>query len=286
MPSPSNILENNLNLIRRHDPDLADRIAEAEPTALQWAQSRSGPWTASVEYKGRPLWLASRYDPDKEAAKLVGGIEHDKIACVVVLGMGLGHHVKALAQDMGSRGVIVVYEPDPGMWRAVLERIDHRSWLCRAELILADRDIDRAALLKRIELHAGTVTQGRHLLTHPPSRQWCEQPIREFRRVVAEVLAFCRTNVATALVNASRTCRNLASNIDHYTAGAGTDELFNAAKGYGFIEPEEGGQDAFVHISALERAGIATLNDGQKVSYELVTGRNGKEAAENIQLRD
>ncbi|MCH8858839.1 MAG: cold-shock protein [Proteobacteria bacterium] len=66
----------------------------------------------------------------------------------------------------------------------------------------------------------------------------------------------------------------------------GTVKWFNAAKGYGFIEPEEGGQDAFVHISALERAGIATLNDGQKVSYELVTGRNGKEAAENIQLRD
>ena len=66
----------------------------------------------------------------------------------------------------------------------------------------------------------------------------------------------------------------------------GTVKWFNATKGYGFIEPEDGGQDAFVHISALERAGIATLNDGQKVSYELVTGRNGKEAAENIQLRD
>lgn len=66
----------------------------------------------------------------------------------------------------------------------------------------------------------------------------------------------------------------------------GTVKWFNAAKGFGFIEPVEGGQDAFVHISALERAGIATLNDGQKVSYELVTGRNGKEAAENIQLRD
>lgn len=66
----------------------------------------------------------------------------------------------------------------------------------------------------------------------------------------------------------------------------GTVKWFNATKGYGFIEPEDGGQDAFVHISALERAGITTLNDGQKVSYELVTGRNGKEAAENVQLRD
>ncbi len=66
----------------------------------------------------------------------------------------------------------------------------------------------------------------------------------------------------------------------------GTVKWFNATKGYGFIEPEEGGKDAFVHISALENAGIASLNDGQKVSYDLVAGRDGKEAAENIQLRD
>jgi CspA family cold shock protein len=66
----------------------------------------------------------------------------------------------------------------------------------------------------------------------------------------------------------------------------GTVKWFNATKGFGFIEPEDGGKDAFVHISAVERAGIATLNDGQKVSYELISGRDGKEAAENIQIRD
>ena len=66
----------------------------------------------------------------------------------------------------------------------------------------------------------------------------------------------------------------------------GTVKWFNATKGFGFIEPEDGGKDAFVHISAVERAGIGTLNDGQKVTYELVSGRDGKEAAENIQLRD
>jgi len=65
----------------------------------------------------------------------------------------------------------------------------------------------------------------------------------------------------------------------------GTVKWYNATKGYGFIEPEDGGKDAFVHISALERSGIATLSDGQAVAYELVAGRDGKEAAENIELR-
>jgi len=66
----------------------------------------------------------------------------------------------------------------------------------------------------------------------------------------------------------------------------GTVKWYNATKGYGFIEPDDGGKDAFVHVSALEASGIATLNDGQAVTFELVTGRNGKEAAESIQLRD
>ncbi len=62
----------------------------------------------------------------------------------------------------------------------------------------------------------------------------------------------------------------------------GTVKWFNPAKGFGFIEPEDGSQDAFVHISAVERAGLTTLNEGQKISYELQPGQNGKSSAENL----
>ncbi len=64
----------------------------------------------------------------------------------------------------------------------------------------------------------------------------------------------------------------------------GTVKWFNPAKGYGFIEPEDGSKDAFVHISAVERAGLSSLREGQKISYELQAGQNGKSSAENLSV--
>jgi len=62
----------------------------------------------------------------------------------------------------------------------------------------------------------------------------------------------------------------------------GTVKWFHPAKGFGFIEPEDGSTDAFVHISAVERAGMGTLSEGQKISYDLQPGQNGKSSAENL----
>ena len=64
----------------------------------------------------------------------------------------------------------------------------------------------------------------------------------------------------------------------------GTVKWFNATKGYGFIEPEDGSKDAFVHICAVERAGLGTLRAGQKVTCELQPGRDGKSSAENLSV--
>ena len=62
----------------------------------------------------------------------------------------------------------------------------------------------------------------------------------------------------------------------------GTVKWFNPTKGFGFIEPEDGGKDAFVHISAVQKAGMDTLREGQKVEFELVPGDGGRTSAENL----
>ena len=64
----------------------------------------------------------------------------------------------------------------------------------------------------------------------------------------------------------------------------GTVKWFNTVKGYGFIAPDDGGKDAFVHISAVERAGLSSLQEGQQVEFELQPGRDGRTSAENLKL--
>jgi CspA family cold shock protein len=84
--------------------------------------------------------------------------------------------------------------------------------------------------------------------------------------------------------NAQRMLRSLLRLWRFLKMATGTVKWFNPTKGYGFIQPQDGGKDVFVHISAVERAGLSSLNEGQQVEYEIVSNR-GKSSAENLKVK-
>ncbi|MFK7789489.1 MAG: 6-hydroxymethylpterin diphosphokinase MptE-like protein [Phycisphaeraceae bacterium] len=227
------VFNKNLNAIRKHHPQLAEQLSAIEPASLEWSDSKAGPPTATRTDLGpRPVALASKYDPVKEAQKLVEAVDHAKTACTVILGFGLGYHVDEVVNHVGPRDLVIVYEPDLAQLRGVLEKLDYTRWLSQNGLILAGPDASKSMLLGRIERRSATPTLGTQLITHPASRQRHGEAFNDFGKLVTETLAFCRTNVATALVNASRTVSNLTNNLAQYAAGATIAELENAAKGY------------------------------------------------------
>jgi CspA family cold shock protein len=88
------------------------------------------------------------------------------------------------------------------------------------------------------------------------------------------------------LTEPSRRTPRAAPQTGDFTMAKGTVKWFNATKGFGFIQPEGGTKDVFVHISAVERAGLSHLDDGQKVTFDLERGRDGRESAANLALAD
>lgn len=227
------VYQKNLNAIARHQPHLAKQLDAVEPALLDWSDSKAGAMTAvRTDLGDRPVALASKYDPVKEANKLVKAVDHAKTACIVILGFGLGYHVDEVVRKVGPKDLVIVYEPDLAQLKAVLCQLDWTRWLGQNGLILVGPDASKSMLLGRIESRSATPTLGTQIVTHPASRQRHGEAFNAFGKLVTETLAFCRTNVATALVNATRTVSNLANNLAQYAAGPTVMALKDAAKGY------------------------------------------------------
>jgi CspA family cold shock protein len=92
------------------------------------------------------------------------------------------------------------------------------------------------------------------------------------------------TDISCSGLGKHATSLLVAAQLRRWMMASGTVKWFNPTKGYGFIQPQGGGKDVFVHISAVERAGLSTLNEGQQVEYEIVNNR-GKSSAENLKVK-
>ncbi len=227
------ILRANLAILSKTRPELAQRLQDADPAELTWDTARTGEPTASLQVADseRPIALVSKYDPAGEAEKLLAKLDFAKTACVVLLGFGLGHAARQASEKLGNTGLLIVYEPDTAVLAAVFRRLDLTALLHQPNLLLLGEGDDRATLTRLTERYSAMLTQGTQIVTLPAGRSRQAEAYKQFSQLIADHVAYCRTNVATALVNASRTCRNLAANLADYAAGATTEPLKDAAKG-------------------------------------------------------
>lgn len=223
-------LDSNLDAIARRCPRFADRVRHAQPAGdLALHPGKADP-ELTGRYRGASL--ASAYRPAQEARQFAESVNLIENAVVIVLGFGLGWHVRELCRRMRRTGVIVVFEPDLSLMRSVLEAVDHSRWLADAQIAFFDDENDRAEIALRLDGAQALVVQGTTIVEHSPSRGRLHGKSAAFRKNFTEFVAATRTTMLTTLVHSATTCRNSLLNLDRYAGGAGIGELQNLASGH------------------------------------------------------
>ncbi len=213
-PSPAT-LEANLAAVSHCSLAAASQIRAAFPCAELEFLPTDEPGAPSATLSGR--LLASRRRPLDEAARLAETVDLRAAAVIVVMGFGLGHHVAALARRMKRDGLIVVFEPDVALLRAVFERIDHTSWLRETNILFLTDPDDGPAITAALQGAEGLLALGTRILDHPASRARLGDTAARFGERFARAVAAVRTVVITTMVQSEVTVRNCLMNLDHYT---------------------------------------------------------------------
>ncbi|MBL1218724.1 MAG: DUF115 domain-containing protein [Planctomycetes bacterium] len=226
-------LNRNLDVISRHSPRFADRVRQAAPTGDVELFPAKSDNALTGRYLGAAL--ASAYRPIQESRQIADSVNVIDNAVVVVLGFGLGWHVRELSKRMRKTGVIAVYEPDLSLVRSVLEQIDHSEWLTDGQVVFFDDETDRAEIALRLDGTQAFIVQGTTIVEHPPSVRRLGDRHSTFSRNFTEFVAATRTTMMTTLVHSSTTCRNSLLNLDHYAGGAGIGDLEGFAGGHAGI---------------------------------------------------
>ena len=226
-------LDRNLAALGMGSPDLARRIAESTSRAdVDFVLADDGRLSGSLtDQWGRRCQLASRRRPTEEAERLAGRVTIERAAVIVVNGFAMGHHVRAILARAKSSALVIVYEPDVSLLRAVLERQDHAAWLWDPLLRFVTDASDVTALGQILEGAEGLVSLGVEIMDHPPSTQRLGTGPATLATRLAEVVRSIRTNVITTLSQADVTIRNQLMNLDRYVAAEGIAPLQGACGG-------------------------------------------------------
>ncbi len=222
-------LKSNLACLGERNSDLAEKLEAVTPsTEVSFEQTPQG--VEAVVLAGKPL--CSRHRPLDEADRLTESVDLIENAVIVVLGFGAGYHVRRLAERMGKAGVIIVFEPDVALLRAVLERIDHSSWLERSLVVWVTDSNDLGSLARKLDGSEAIIAQGVQFLEHPASRVRLGESTPSFIEMFSSHVSAAKTTLMTTLMRSVDTVRNHLLNLDHYVGGAGITELENIAAGF------------------------------------------------------
>lgn len=226
-------LDRNLTALSATNPAAARAIAQAQPRPdLEWTLGDDGLISCAVtDAWGRKTSLASRKKPGEEADRLARKVDIESAGVIVVKGFACGHHVRSILERGKSSSLIVVYEPDVSMLRAVLERQDHSAWLSDPLVaILTDPD-DAPMISQTLTGSEGLVSLGLKFVEHPPSVRRLADTVDRFEAKIASAVRAIRTNVITTLVQSDVTMRNQIMNLDRYAEARGIDDLAGACAG-------------------------------------------------------
>lgn len=228
----SAIFARNLEAIALRSPRIAKRLSDAAPRRdITFVDTADEVPSATLASPSGVIALASKRRPLAEAGTIAESVDIEDHGGIVVLGFALGYHARAIAERIGKHGVVIVYEPDLALLRAVLERVDHSDWIREtATCFLCDENAsgEMSALTKGLE---APLSIGIELVEHAPSRARLGDRAAVFGSTFAEVVNAMRTQVITTLMQSDVTLRNVLMNAEHYVKRPGIADLKDAAKG-------------------------------------------------------
>ncbi len=227
------IYARNMAALWRQDSALAQQIDDLpESEWLTTEPAKTGMPTVRVQQAdGRAGWLHSRYNPDTEGVRFADGVDLEDKFCVVVFGLGLGYHVRALHARLRGDAFIVVVEPSMATIATALTSVDLSETIQSGKLVIVTR-LDKNHLHERLKPHMTLMMLGAKFVTHQASHQIAPEFYKAARQAVTDFIAYARMTLLTLVGNSEVTCRNIAYNLPSYASTPPIDVLRDRFKGY------------------------------------------------------
>jgi len=226
-PDPE-ILERNLNAIGVRSPKAAALIREASPnTEIEFSLAPTGDLVGVLD--GRAL--CSKRRPADEASTWAEQFDPQECGFIGIQGFGIGHHLRALYETHKNFSVILCFEPDLSLLRAVLERVDHSEWINQSIFLLATDPDDAPTLTQLITGAEAFLATGVEIGAHPASTKRLGELGSQFSATLLNVVKSTRTHLVTILAHSGYTLRNIVMNAGAYTTSSGILPLKDSCEG-------------------------------------------------------